>query len=235
MTNSYLNNLYTKTVVACPKKCTGGYILKGDSFEACSCMIEFQKIAKYYTSGIPKKYYDFNLRNLTVSFKKDNELPLKIISTYVDNIAYNISRSNGLYFQSDPGLGKTALSCWVLMQAINNNLNAYFIKYSDLIKLFFDELSQLQDEKLDSIRKADIVCIDRIDRGYATDNSYAFKRVDEIFSHFYDNGTAIIVTSNVARDSCDFPFGSLLDELVDIIFTGTPYRNNLKTLRDIMK
>lgn len=236
--NVELQKLYDKTVRACKLACTDGIILTDGEFKDCTCLTVFRKKATVINANIPRKYRDFRLSHLTGNFQDQNAGPMKIITKYAENLARNIDSGYGLFFQSEAGLGKTALSCWLLMKALAIGKKGYFIQYSDLITLFYRNLNFEDKEEtqaaIDQINDADIVCIDRIDNGYIK-NDYALSKVDQIFNMLYNNQTALIVTSNAVRDQLSsFQFMGTLDETVDIVLTGAPYRNDSKAIREIM-
>jgi len=63
----------------CKNKCDGkGAFLKNNTFINCSCVEEFEKKLRLIQSNIPKKYWEFDLRNLTKEYSDNNKLPLKI-------------------------------------------------------------------------------------------------------------------------------------------------------------
>jgi len=236
-----IEKLYNKIVRSC-SQCKGeGVFLKGGEFAYCICMERFQKEVALLRSNIPKRYRDFTLRNLTSEFKQVNEKPLLIIRSYIDHLSSNIEQGNGLFFQSMPGLAKTALSCYILLQALRIGIHASFIRYEDLINLFFKQLNYKDvdidavNEKLDYIQNCSIICIDRIDKGHVEEGSYVYQRLDAFFSRLYDENKSLLVTSSTPRNKMQFPFMSFLEDLVDIVFTGTPFRDSSRTLDSIMK
>jgi DNA replication protein DnaC len=232
---SRINELYDEIVRSC-KKCDNGIIVKDGEFVDCECMVRFKKLGLLEMSGIPKRYREFDLRNLTVEFRKQNEKPLFIIKKYIERLNQMVENGTGLFFQSAPGLAKTALSCYILIQAIDQGYKVSFIKYEELISAFFRVLDHDKDseDRLYYIRNSRIVCVDRIDQGYMDSDSYAYKRVDELFSHLYDHQVSLLVTSNTTRENLKFPFSGVLDELADIVFIGQGHRSNIKTMKSIV-
>lgn len=241
--NPELEKLHNRLINNCKDKnkkgCQNGIIIENGQFVDCPCMEQFKKQAVVISANIPRKYRDFKLSNLTDNFRNENISPLKIINKYVSNIAYNIEQGYGLFFQSAAGLGKTALSCWILMKALQVGKTAYYTQYNDLITLFYNKLDYDRtvdvEAQIQSIMRADIVCIDRIDSGYLKNsNDYAYSKIDEIINHLYNNQAALLLTSNVIKQEIKGPFTSISDELVEIILTGTPYRSDSKAIREIM-
>ena len=229
-----LETLRKKIINSC-KECNDGIKFINGEFIDCECMKEFKRQSEFTSANIPKKHYDFDLRRLTDDFKNQNEKPLKIVYKYLDGLSKNIENGNGLFFQSETGLGKTALSCLILMRAINKGYKGFFIKFTDLINLFFTSMeSEVSMDQLEYIKSCDIICIDRIDYGHIKGDSYIEKRIDETFSSIYDNKIALLLTSNASRSNLDYTFIHLLSDLVDIVFVGIPFRDSARTLDNIM-
>ena len=231
-----IHTLYDKSVKAC-KKCGGtGVLLQQDTFIDCTCMTDFKNKMSVIRSRIPSKYHKFDLRNLTQDFRANNEVALQIIRKYTEFIQDNVEQGYGLFFQAQPGLGKTSLACYILIRALHAGLKAGFIRYSDLITLTFKSLEDSDAmSQLDYLRECDIICIDRIDHGYVQESAYARERIDDLFSHWHSSERSLLITSNTPRkDMVSFPFSYIFNDLIDIVFVGESFRGDVNALQIIM-
>ena len=228
----------------CNNKCQGrGAILKDSIFNSCICVEEFEKHLRLLQSNIPKKYWDFDLRNLTKDYSKNNELALKIIKNYSDKIREMVDKGVGLYVQGSHGLAKSALSYYILKEAIKSDIVCYSINMSQLTKLFYDIREEGSKERIDWIKEyVELLLVEEIEKDYNVDksNTYAGSMVNDFFRAIYDNKKALILTSNLTKDALrknKVHAENVIDrfeELVDVILTGDSFRKQNENLKQII-
>lgn len=230
--------------VTCSNLCKGaGVILSQTSFIDCACQKDFQNKIKYIASNIPKKYWDFTLRNLTKEFVEGNKAGLGILQEYREKIDIMVKEGIGLYIQGSSGLAKSALSYHLLKYAASKNIICYGIRMSQLTKLIFDSL---KDDKfsdlLDYIKKdVQLLLIDEIEKDYNISdlNKFSGVQVNDFFGSLYDRKKSLITTSNIPKGGLKNIHASnivdRLEELIDIIFTGSSYRKSDGALKKLFE
>ena len=228
----------------CKGICQGrGAILKDSSFINCNCVEEFERQLRLLQSSIPKKYWEFDLRNLTKDYSKANDISLKIIKGYTDKIKEMIDKGVGLYIQGAHGLAKSALSYYILKEAIKSDIVCYSINMSQLTKLFYDIREEGAKERIEWIKESvQLLLVEEIEKDYNVDksNTYAGSMVNDFFRTIYDNKKSLILTSNLTKESLrknKIHAENVIDrfeELVDIILTGDSFRKQNENLKQIM-
>jgi hypothetical protein len=245
ITHEEVERLKNSTIgKVCKNKCQGkGALLKDNIFINCICVEEFEKQLRLIQSNIPKKYWDFDLRNLTKDYSKSNELPLKIIKGYTDKIKDMINKGVGLYIQGAHGLAKTALSYYILKEGIKQEIVCYSISMSQLTKLLYDIRLEENKNRIDWIKNdVELLVIEEIEKDYNVDQSTTFlgSLVNDFFRSLYDNKKALIINSNLTkkalRDS-KIHAANVIDrfeELVDVILIGNSFRKQDENLKQII-
>lgn len=228
----------------CNNACQGtGTLLKDDTFYDCVCVEEFKKKLKFLQANIPKKYWEFDLRNLTKEFCDDNRIPLNILKKYTSKIKEMSEEGVGLYIQGASGLAKTALSYYVLKEGLKKDLVCYSISMSHLTKILFDISINENKERIDFLKNSvELLLIDEIEKDYNLDKptSYLGALVNDFFRGVYDNKKALIITSNLPKkdlESKKIHAANVVDrfeELVDVILVGKSFRRQNTNLKYII-
>jgi len=228
----------------CKNKCGGnGAFLEKGVFYNCSCVIEFEKRLRLIQANIPKKYWDFDLRNLTKEYSDGNKISLNIIKSYTSKIKEMVEKGIGLYVQGASGLAKTALSYYILKEGIKQGVVCYSISMSRLTSLFFEISKEDVKSRIDWIvNDVDLLVIDEIEKDYNIDKSNTFigALVNDFFRSIYDKKKALIITSNLSKKSLKdskIHATNVIDrfeELVDIVLVGHSYRRQDENLKQII-
>lgn len=228
----------------CDNFCQGkGSYIEKDYFYDCSCVEEFKRRLKFLQSNIPKKYWEFDLRNLTKEFCDENKTSLEILKKYSSKIKEMTKEGVGLYIQGASGLAKTALSYYVLKEGLKKDLVCYSISMSQLTKILFDISITENKEKINFLKNSiDLLIIEEIEKDYNIDkpNSYLGSLVNDFFRALYDNKKSLIITSNVAKKDlrdAKIHASNLVDrfeELVDVILVGKSFRKQNTNLKYII-
>jgi DNA replication protein DnaC len=200
-------------------------------------------MCKLVQANVPKKYWDFTLRNLIKEFIRENNQVLALIDGYVNQVDEMIKEGVGLYIEGVHGLAKTALSCYIIKQFLRADKEAYFIRMSNLTHLVFDSIKdETSREKLLWIRKrTHLLVVDEIEKDYKISDEATFSgaAISEIFDEIYETKKCLIITSNVTKDKLAKTHAeSVVDrimELVDIPLVGKGYRSTVDKKSLIIK
>uniref|UniRef100_A0A7C3WWX0 Uncharacterized protein n=1 Tax=Dictyoglomus turgidum TaxID=513050 RepID=A0A7C3WWX0_9BACT len=230
----------------CKGKCLGrgAYLTTNGIFMDCECVEEFRRQIKLLSANIPQKYWDFDLRNLTKEFISNNKEALKIIKNYVDKIKIMVDEGVGLYIQGAHGLAKTALSYYILKEAMKQDIICYAISMSRLTGLFYDINIEENKELIEWIKNdVKLLVIEEIEKDYNIDKSTTFlgSMVNDFFRSIYDTKKSLIVNSNFSKKvlkESRVHADNVVDrfeELVDVILVGNSYRKQYENLRKIIE
>jgi DNA replication protein DnaC len=229
--------------VTCEGTCQGtGFLLKGFNLEDCTCSKDFLRVVSYVGSGIPKKYWDFDLRHLIPEFLTNNKISLSIIDKFRTDIQKATDQGIGLYIQGASGVAKTSLAFYIMKTALDKDIPCYAIRMSQLTKLLFESLTN-EDKKqqLDFIKNTTkLLLIDEIEKDYNVGDTgkFAGTQVNEFFSYIYDSQKSLIITSNLPKAELRhvhaFNIIDRLQELIDVILVGESFRNYDTNLQKLM-
>lgn len=189
-------------------ECKGsGYVTSslanGDvHLDDCNCVKEIIKRASLVQANIPERYWNWNFRNLTSQFKKDNAKAYTILKNYLEDLHGNLGSGKGFWLASPPGLAKSSIIAYLLREAIKLGYRAYFTRASHIITLKMDSLRDGdKKELLDFIvNDVDVLAIEEIEKVYLkSDMDFVNQAFYEILSDIYDSNKSLILTSNVTR------------------------------------
>ena len=203
--------------------------------QSCPCTRQAYLEVRYQEADIPARVRRFDKRNLTKSFRTENQKSLTELQQYLNDLPTHLQNGQGLYLYSGPGLAKTALSGYLLKEAIKAGYTGYFIRASKLAQWCFEKMSDdsvAADLTELTSGKIKLVVIDEIDRIYMRKDPSAFlpQAINEVFGYFYDNLVSLIVTSNCAfedlsrLDRFEDNIIDRLAELVRVPFQGQSHR-----------
>jgi DNA replication protein DnaC len=230
--------------ILCKGVCNGtGLLIVQGVFVDCICQKEYQNKVKFLVANIPKKYWDFTLRNLTKEFTEENKGALGILQQFREKIEMVTQEGIGLYMQGSVGLAKSALSFHILKNAINKDIVSYSIRMSQLTKLIFDSLRDPKaKDHLEYIKRdVRLLMIDEIEKDYKVGDLSQFQgiQVNDFFGAVYERRKSLIVTSNVPKTGLKgFQAGNVIDrleELIDVVLTGASYRRSDTALNKLME
>lgn len=231
-----VNQIAQQTIEVCPKCKPGarGIILQNGIMKDCDCVGQFRSIRKLVEANIPRRYWNFDFRNVTAQFRAENQTEIGLLSTYMANIGLNIAEANWLFIQGGSGLAKTAITSYILRTAINAGYLGYQIRLSHLTELHFLAYSDPgQKELLEFLQnRVQIVGVEEMDKdSHVKDSaSPAGSKIAQIFGDWYDRGVAVVMTSNTKKDDLSrVHHASVIDrvnEAIDIVLTGASFRSN---------
>jgi DNA replication protein DnaC len=238
-----VDQIYQDIVKKCPD--CGGFgvqIKVGErirKLENCSCTRRAYLEVKYREAGIPPKYVHFTLRNLTKSFRVENQKALTLLQQFQSSLDERVRGGSGLYIHSGPGLAKSSLACWLLKEIIKKGYSGYFIRASQLVSMGFNKITEPQvAADLAELTSGQVraVVIDEFHRIYLgkDPDSYASTLINEVIGGFYDNEVCLIVLCNVSlnylqeKGKFDPTIIDRMRELKDIEFAGASYRGSVE-------
>jgi len=205
----------------------------GITFVDCSCVAEDLRRAKIELARIPEKYLDFELRDLSEGFRKENKEDLQIVLNYLKNLSEMIKEGKGLFFQSDPGLAKSSLAAYIARQAIEQKFTCFMGRMSHFMTMKFEALRNIEASKElvnYIIKKVDLLVVEEIEKVYLAGNEDAMTEIllSEFFGELYDKKKSLIITSNAPRKDLGKLPSHILDRfdemITDVVFTGESYR-----------
>lgn len=228
----------------CKNKCNGtGAILENYTFTDCVCVKEFQSQLKYVAANIPRKYWNFDFRNLLKKFVEENSQALSLVKNYSIKISEMVTEGIGLYICGDCGLAKSSLGCYILKEAIKKDITCFNIRMSQLTKLIVEDnyKGAGYSRQVEWIRdKVSLLMIDEFEKDYKIDNpsTYSGSIINEFFSNAYDNKKALIITSNKPKSMLQGVHAEniidRIEELAEVVLTGTSFRGQKEAITKIM-
>ncbi len=228
----------------CSNRCNGeGNYLENGTFVECTCNKEFQWRVKLIKANISEKYWDFTFRNLLKKFLDDNEFALLIIKKYCENIEKMIEEGIGLFIQGPKGLAKTALSSYILKEALKKDFSVYSIRMSHLTKLLIESFKDSSKAELLKWIKEEVklLLIDEIEKDFRVGeiNSFTGTHINEFFDDIYNKKKSLLVTSNITKAKLKTVHAENVvdrfEELGDVILIGESYRRQSDVLQKIME
>lgn len=204
----------------------------GVEFVDCLCVGRDAWEYKLNAANVPEKYRNFQLDNLSDTFKKENKEDLQIVLDYLEHLDIQIEEGRGLFFQSDPGLAKSSLAAVIVRHALEMGVTCYMGRMSRYISMKFQALrdEEARDFVNWLVSEVDLLVIDEIEKVYMVGDNDAMTEilVSEFFGELYDNKKALIATSNLPRKDLGKLPSHLLDRfdemITDVVFVGESFR-----------
>jgi hypothetical protein len=179
-------------------KVPGGYRI-----DPCKCSVQAVAQKQISDAGIPRRFYEWDLRNLQKDFRIKNKEALSALKLYVEKIDRNIRNGNGLWVSSPPGLGKNALLCYILRLAIEKKYRAYFVRARHIVELKFDSWRdrEARDVLYHLTEGSHIVAIADIEKGPLSNNleNVKVQCFYEVLSDIDDSRICLLVSSNLPK------------------------------------
>lgn len=158
----------------------------------------------------------------------------KLIQPYVTNLKYARKTGASLYFEGDNGTGKTMFMCYVLMEAMRKNYNAYYTTVPDLIsdlQISFSDpgfRSELEDELLYS----DFLGLDELGReSFKDGDTWSTVQINRILKYRSERHLPTIVATNANLEQVTNLYGHATES----VLTGYLYRTAMFSPGDYRK
>jgi len=208
----------------------------GVKLDDCACVKRVGREIALIKANIQERYRDFDLRNITRDFEKNNKTSLQAIKDYGERITENVRSGKSLWMHSGPGLGKSSLISWILKRAIDAGHVAYCIRASHLLKTKLEGLKNPESKELVDylIDTVDILAIEEIEKVYLTGHEDFIPALFfEFLSDVYDSKKAILLSSNLPIDeviiSLPLYIQDRLSAVQGIRFVGKSERVNIES------
>jgi len=176
----------------------GGYRI-----DPCKCALAARSQRDLLESCIPRKYRDWDFRNIKRPFKERNKEAIVAIKRYVNELATNLKLANGIWISAPSGLSKNAFLCHILKSALEINRKAYYISAAHLLSKKLDSWKDPEAKRF--VRKvvnyADVVAIADIEKLDLTNNQNNFKSLSfyELLSDMDENCITLLISSNMPK------------------------------------
>lgn len=176
----------------------GGYRI-----DPCKCALTARSQRDLLESCIPKKYREWDFRNVKKSFKEKNKDAIITIKKYVNELKNNVRLANGLWISAPSGLNKNAFLCHILKSSLEVNLKAYYISATNLLTKKLDSWKDPEAKRF--IRKvstyADIVAVADIEKTNLTNNQTDFRSLAfyEVLTDMDENRVTLLLSSNMPK------------------------------------
>ena len=168
--------------------------------EICKCTTQAVALRRIEEAGIPKRFYDWDLRNLQKGFRVKNKESLYIVKKYISNLSKNIKNGKGLWVSSPPGLGKNQLLCYILRLALEKNYKAYYIKAQHIPSLKIDSWKdkEAKNNLYRLTERSHIVAVSDLDKGPVSLDltSFRVQQFYDVVSDIDDCKISLLVSSN---------------------------------------
>lgn len=230
---------------ACGNCGNTGTILKveGVSIRSSSCMCSLirernRKLdALRSESNLPEKYasvkvQDWSNPGRTPKEQSLNHASYHVVEKYGKDIKRVINCGYGLYLTGPNGVGKTFLACCIANSAINAGFRVRYYTMAQIVRMqingWFDEDSK---EDIESIRRADLLVLDDLDKVYKTKTGIETSLFDNMLRERLQANLACVFTSNRTTADAKDDFGphiySMLKEhCAEIVIVGSDYRSS---------
>jgi len=198
---------------ACDKCDHTGYHRVGEQFDWCSCYIAYKERKQMIEAGLTARYWDWKPTELKADFMEANQEVHDQFMKIAENIEEFIKNGKSLVLWGPHGLAKTALSSWLLKQAVlirKSNDNQIDYKYlcgrmtmAELTTLQLTAIEDLQARLLlERIKKSDLLIIDEFDKEYKVMDKFRFSGLEfgNLFNLLYERKKSIVIISNLSMD-----------------------------------
>ena len=188
-------------------------------------------------SNLPERYQQAKLAEWMNPGRDTREQSLNhashhVIDKYTQDIRRVIDNGYGLYLTGPNGVGKTYLACCIANSAINVGFRVKYYTMAQIVRMqikgWFDEESKATVE---SIREADLLVLDDIDKVYRTKTGIETSLFDNMLRERLQSNLPCVFTSNRTTADAKEDFGphifSMLKEhCAEIVFVGADYRSS---------
>jgi len=200
----------------------------------CKCLHEFNKAYMFAHANIPIAFRELTSQDIAEEFKQKNVEHYKRAVLYNNQLQKALKEGFGLFVQGENGSGKSFIATIILKNALKAGYTGYFILMSDLIKITFEAMHNVdvRDDLEKVITQVDFLIIDEIDKGFQDQNDVVQKMLLPLFKKRCDYfKKPLIVTSNVVKAEIDQTVGKTIaamftERLTEITFVGN-YRPNI--------
>ena len=210
------------------------------NYTACSCKSKIEqelKLDQFLPStNIPKLYWSLDFRSYRNQGRNDeekkvNDIALKKLYSYRDNIDKYRKEGIGVYLQGPSGVGKTFLATSLGKEAIRRGYRVRFYLLSEIVTLIMNGWNATSDRGSDLaiLKTVDFLIIDDADKMYKSESGIQLSLFDDLLRSRVQNQRPCIVTANTILSSTEKSFNKalhslLLGQSVEVTLVGKDFR-----------
>lgn len=206
----------------CPE-CHGTFYR--DDGSICNCMRLNKIHNQLRRANVPARYFDVDLEFYKEHLKKTTVILrpglqsgadknpvtvrefVRFIDSYARNFGNRLRDGKSFVICGGTGCGKTGACCYLVREVMLSGHSAYYIDTHDLldtISVWYggeaDERSKAK-QKLDSLKKYDLLILDDIGSEYSKNKSWLYDRFLDLIKSRYMELKPTVITSNASPDN----------------------------------
>lgn len=171
--------------------------------EPCKCATQEISRRRITDAGIPKRFYEWDLRNLQRDFRIKNKDSLEIVKNYVNHLPKRIREGKGLWVSAPAGLGKNSLLCYILRLALEKNYRAYYAKAQRILSIKLDSWKDSESRNIlyRLTEGSHIVAISDMEKGPIGKNldDFRVQNFYDVVSDIDDSKISLLISSNMPK------------------------------------
>jgi DNA replication protein DnaC len=180
------------------------------------CVCRPQRIARKRAGAVsgrlPKRFRGVSFdREPVRSIERENTHVVREVRAYIRNIDANLDNGRGIWFTGDVGTGKTTLAMLISKAAMEAERTVAIYSLPRLLAMLretYDEEAEFSlSELIDRLCAVDLLHID--DVGAEQTSEWVLEQLYTIVNTRYEDGKALLLTTNLASVEGDEPDGPL--------------------------
>ena len=202
---------------ACPdNRCDGSGLVYDESsrrIRPCSCRPAkmARKRAAAVAGRLPRKFREVSFdREPVVSIERRNGPLVREVRAYVRSIGERLDEGRGIWFAGEVGTGKTTLAMLVSKAAMQADRTVAIYSLPRLLGMlrdsYGDDARFSLNELIDRLCAVDLLHVD--DVGAEQSSAWVLEQLYTIVNIRYEDGKAIVLTTNLAHDALEAQIGS---------------------------
>lgn len=172
--------------------------------------------------GIPPKFHSMTLEKDFKTFDTEYLADVKdFISTYIKDLVYHLECDNkGICMLGSNGVGKTMLSCLVMIEVYRHRYSARRVTFVDYISRYTDIWGadnihikeEFEEEFYNKYKAVDFLVLEEV--GKEIDSKIATPILEDLFRYREDNGLVTCLCSNLRPEDLRDRYGESIYSLI---------------------
>jgi DNA replication protein DnaC len=194
-------------------RCDGsGFLYDEETRRASPCTCRPQRLARKRATAvagrIPKRYREIGFdREPLPSIERTNPSVVREVRSYTRRISENLDAGRGIWFSGDVGTGKTTLAMLISKAAMEADHTVAIYSLPRLLSILretYDDDSRFSlTQFIDMLSSVDLLHIDDVGAEQSTD--WVLEQLYTIFNTRYEDGKAVLLTTNLVGTSHGSP------------------------------
>ena len=204
-------------------------------------MLEFNRFKTYLQSGIPERFWKFDLSHICDEFYKKNKTVLGALNVWMDELGTSaLSGAGILIWSRDHGTAKSALAALIEKKGIDIGLRVSWYSGTALYDILLQDSGFDRSRVLDDIDNTDLLILDEVDKIYIPEGERKVvrARVCEFFNRFYEQLVTTVATANCQVGDLQALYPStLIDRMLEwdeLHLAGIDYRQKQSRLQELL-